>query len=63
MKPYILLLAALGISAHAQITNPGSAGDYERARLLFDAGNYRAALAQLMIALCLRRISSLRLAC
>lgn len=47
MKPYILLLAALGISAQAQITNPGSAGDYERARLLFDAGNYRAALAQL----------------
>lgn len=48
MKPYIMLLAALGLSAQAQITQPGSAGDYGRALMLENAGNYQAAVDQLL---------------
>ena len=47
MKPYILLLAALGFGAHAQMVEPGAYGDLQRASQFYEAGNYQAALAQL----------------
>lgn len=48
MKPYILMLAALGLGAHAQVTQPGAAGDYCRALMLDNVANYQAAVDQLV---------------
>jgi len=48
MKPYLLILGALAATgAAAQSTDPGSAGYLERARAMYDSGNYAGAADQL----------------
>ena len=42
------MLAALGLGAHAQVTQPGAAGDYCRALMLDNVANYQAAVDQLV---------------